>query len=81
MRCFQYLVDVIGVGEHDLIRVLAGDWNDDIVRSYVPNDLKAEVHDKGESTLNSAKACYVLDHCERMLNYVGDKKAAEETHA
>jgi hypothetical protein len=24
MRCFQHLVDVIGVGEHDLIRVLAG---------------------------------------------------------
>jgi hypothetical protein len=81
MRCFQHLVDVIGVGEHDLIRVLAGDWNDDIVRSYVPDDLKAEVRDKGESTLNSAMACYVLDHYERMLNYVGDKKAPEEAHA
>jgi hypothetical protein len=80
MRCFQHLVNVIGVGEHDLIRVLAGDWNDDIVRSYVPDDLKVEVHDKGESTLNSAMACYVLDHYARMLNYLGDGKAAENAH-
>ncbi len=81
MRSFRHLVDVIGVGEHGITRVLMGDWNDGIVVSQVPNDLKAEVREKGETTLNSAMACYVLDHYARLLHYAGDSKTAEEAHA
>ena len=78
MRSFRHLVDVIGVGEHGLMRVLKGDWNDGIVVNLVPKDLTAEVAEKGETALNSAMACYVLDHYARMMSFLGDKKVAEE---
>jgi cellobiose phosphorylase len=81
MRSFRHLVDVIGVGEHGLIRVLHGDWNDGIVESQVPADLKGEVAEKGESLLNSAMACYVLDHYARLLGYVGEDKVAAEARS
>jgi len=78
MRAFRHFVDVIGVGEHGLIRVLHGDWNDGIVENLVPAELKGEVAEKGESLLNSAMACYVLDHYARLLAYMGDAKVAAE---
>lgn len=78
MRSFRHLVDVIGVGEHGIMRVLMGDWNDGIVVSQVPNNLKAEVREKGESALNSAMASYVLAHYARLLRYLGDDKVADE---
>ncbi len=77
-RAFRHLVDVIGVGEHGLMRVLRGDWNDGIVENLVPAELKDEVAKQGESLLNSAMACYVLDHYARLLGYVGEAKVAEE---
>jgi hypothetical protein len=78
MRSFRHLVDVIGVGEHGLARVLKGDWNDGIVVNLVPAEYTTEVAEKGETALNSAMACYVLDHYARMLGYLGDNKVAEE---
>lgn len=78
MRSFRHLVDVIGVGEHGLMRVLKGDWNDGIVVNLVPAEYTAEVAEKGETALNSAMACYVMDHYARMLSYLGDSKVAEE---
>ena len=81
MRSFRHLVDVIGVGEHGLMRVLRGDWNDGIIESQVPPALKDEVAQKGESLLNSAMACYVLDHYARLLSYVGASEVSEEAGA
>jgi cellobiose phosphorylase len=78
MRSFRHLVDVIGVGEHGLARVLKGDWNDGIVVNLVPAEYTTEVAEKGETALNSAMACYVLDHYARLLSYLGDAKVAEE---
>ena len=80
MRSFRHLVDVIGVGEHGLARVLMGDWNDSIVVALVPNERKAEVREKGETALNAAMACYVLDHYARMLRFLGETQTAEEAH-
>jgi hypothetical protein len=80
MRSFRHLVDVIGVGEHGLARVLMGDWNDMIVIALVPNERKAEVGEKGESLLNAAMASYVLAHYARMLAFAGDAHAAMEAH-
>ena len=77
MRSFRHLVDVIGVGEHGLARVLKGDWNDGIVVNLVPAEYTTEVAEKGETALNSAMACYVLDHYARMLGYLGNGKVAE----
>ena len=81
MRSFRHLVDKIGVGEHGLMRILKGDWNDGIVSSQVPPERTEEVAERGESSLNSAMACYVMDHYARLLSFVGDTKVAAEARA
>jgi hypothetical protein len=80
-RSFTHLVEDIGVGQHGLMRLSNGDWNDDIVVGHVPQAQAAEVRQHGESVLNAAMACYVLDHYARLLNYIGDTKAADEARA
>ena len=68
-RSYTHLVEDIGVGQHGLMRLFNGDWNDDIVVGHVPQAQAAEVRQYGESVLNAAMACYVLDHYARLLNY------------
>jgi hypothetical protein len=80
-RSFVHLVEGIGVGQHGLMRLSNGDWNDDIVVGHVPQALADEVRRDGESVLNAAMACYVLDYYARLLTYIGDAKAATEAHA
>ncbi|MGA9799283.1 MAG: hypothetical protein WBQ68_09755 [Terriglobales bacterium] len=80
-RSFVHLVEGIGVGQHGLMRLSNGDWNDDIVVGHVPQALADEVRRDGESVLNAAMACYVLDYYARLLSYIGDAKAATEAHA
>src|SRR5579862_1511787 len=80
-RSFKHLVEGIGVGQHGLMRLSNGDWNDDIVVGHVPQALADEVRRDGESVLNAAMAGYVLDYYARLLTYLGDTKAAGEAHA
>jgi len=80
-QSFVQLVEGIGVGQHGLMRLSNGDWNDDIVVGHVPEALAEEVREQGESVLNAAMACYVLDYYARLLSYVGDAKAAGEGRA
>ncbi len=80
-RSFAHLVEGIGVGKHGLMRLSNGDWNDDIVVGHVSQALADEVRQDGESVLNAAMACYVLDYYSRLLNYMGDTKAADQAHA
>jgi Glycosyl hydrolase 36 superfamily, catalytic domain/Glycosyltransferase family 36 len=80
-RSFAHLVEGIGVGKHGLMRLSNGDWNDDVVVGHVPQALADEVRKEGESVLNAAMACYVLDYYSRLLTYDGDKKAADEARA
>ena len=40
-----------------------------------------EVSEKAETTLNSAMACYVLEHYARLLSYAGETSVAAEAHA
>ena len=77
-RAFSHLVNVIGTGQHGLLRLAMGDWNDGIVSGRVPDKYVHEVHEQGESVLNAAMASYVLDFYGRMLDYVGENTAAQE---
>ncbi len=63
------------------MRLAMGDWNDGIVVGRVPEKYNQEVHAQGESVLNAAMACYVLDFYARMLDYIGDTANAAEAHA
>jgi hypothetical protein len=80
-RSYTHLVEGIGVGEHGLMRLSNGDWNDAVVLSPVPPERLAEVRQHGESVLNAAMACYVLDYYARLLRSIGDTKMAGEAHA
>ena len=78
-RAYTHLVNEIGTGQHGLLKMLMGDWNDTIVRGRVAEKYMPEVHQQGESVLNSAMASYVLDFYGRMLDYAGEKQAAQES--
>ncbi len=54
---FDHLVNVVGTGEHGLIRLRTGDWSDGITWFTEDPSLTEE---KGESTFNTAFASVVL---------------------
>jgi hypothetical protein len=80
-RSYIHLVEGIGVGEHGLMRLSNGDWNDDVVVGHVPPALAEDVRKNGESVLNAAMSCYVLDYYAQLLSYTGDAKTAGEARA
>jgi len=62
---FDHLVNVVGVGEHNLIRLRTGDWSDGIVWFTDDSSLAEE---KGESTFNTAFATAVLPYMAQALS-------------
>ena len=81
VRCYRHMTLVTGTGQHDLMRLSNGDWNDGAVVGFVPKDQHEDVRQHGESTLNAAFATYTLDLYARMLSFAGDNKLATETKA
>jgi hypothetical protein len=77
-RSYTHLTVGIGVGKHGLMRLSNGDWNDNVVVGHVSPAQAAVVRQQGESVLNAAMACYVLDYYAQMLRSIGDVKLAEE---
>lgn len=80
-RSYVHLTKTIGVGQHGLMRMLTGDFNDTVVDGRVPKELIDEAYDQGESVLNSAMACYVLDYYAKMLVFAGDPDNAAAARA
>jgi hypothetical protein len=72
LRCYKYLTQDVKTGEHGLMRMLQDDWNDALVRAWVPQSDVKECVQKGESVVNSAMAAYVFEYYARMLGYAGD---------
>lgn len=56
-RAVRHLFDVVGTGEHGLVRVQSGDWSDGIVFRAPDRALAKE---KGESVPNTQMALHVL---------------------
>ncbi len=79
--CYHYTVEKIGVGEHGLMRLSNGDWNDGIVLEFVtkPKDRKA-IRKYAESVLNASMASYVLKLYSHMLTYMGDTELAKDSY-
>jgi hypothetical protein len=80
-RSYRHLVESIGAGEHGLMRLSNGDWNDSVVVGNIPPALHEEIRQKAESVLNAAMACYVLDHYGRLLDFAGSKLLAADARA
>ena len=79
-RCYRHLTDKIGTGEHGLIRLLNGDWNDSLAmwHTLLPKHRMGEIVPGTESVLDSAMAGYVFDHYARLLSYIGETGPAAE---
>lgn len=80
-RSYDHLTKGIGVGKHGLMRLSNGDWNDNVVVGHVTPKLAEQVRQEGESVLNAAMACYVLDYYAQMLASIGDTKSAQDARA
>ena len=80
-HAYRHMTESIGVGPHGLMRIGNGDWNDSIVVNRLSPAQVAEVSQRGESVLNAAMACYVLDYYARMLDYAGGSPLADEARA
>lgn len=72
-RCYKRMKEGVGTGQHGLMRIGQGDWNDTMVPAQVPTTSMRDCVDKGESVLNSAMAAYVFDYYARMLAYSGSE--------
>jgi hypothetical protein len=75
-RCYTHLVEQTGTGKHGLQRLSNGDWNDDVVLGYVPEEQRDEVAKVGESVLNAAMASYALEIYARLLRYAKEERLA-----
>jgi hypothetical protein len=80
-KTFKHFTQDIGVGQHGLMRLSNGDWNDEVVVMRGSADSFEGIRKVGESVLNAAMASYVLDHYARLLAYIGDKDDAEASQA
>ena len=67
-RSFVHLTTAIGVGQHGLLRLFNGDWNDSIVYTHLTPEQQQKVLSEGESVLNAAMATYVFDYFATMLD-------------
>ncbi len=73
IECFGHLLNNIGVGTHQLIRMCQGDWNDMIIMSDSWKYMFSTIQ-YGESTLNTAIASYVLEKLAQLFEALdGDR--------
>ncbi len=77
MLAYKYAIEDIGLGEHGLMRMRTGDWNDQAVYGRVPLHLTAYAQKNGESMLNSTIACYSFRIFGDMLAAIGKTEDAE----
>jgi hypothetical protein len=75
-RCYKHLIETTGTGQHGLLRLSNGDWNDNVVVGQLAPAVHAEVRKGAESVLNAAMATYVLDYYARLLTFAGDSDGA-----
>ncbi|HEY3289353.1 MAG TPA: hypothetical protein VGK87_04420, partial [Anaerolineae bacterium] len=76
----HHLIDTVGLGEHDLLRIGDGDWSDSIVIETALRELGLRVNlDNsrlhGESVPNSQMALYVLPRIAHLLEQRDTKLA------
>ncbi len=69
-RCFTFLRDTVGCGEHGLVRLLNSDWNDAVY--YIEKIPYNTIFFTGESHMNSAMAISILQ------NLIPQLKTAKE---
>ncbi len=72
-KCFIFLRDTIGIGEHGLIRLMNSDWNDTIY--YIEKVPYNNVFFDGESHMNSAMAISIFQELIPILEKASEEEA------
>lgn len=76
---YDHLINVVGIGEHGLLKVRTNDWNDEIMSLEL---LKTPVAIfRGESVVETAMATYVLPYFAELCDKKGDAAFAREARA
>jgi cellobiose phosphorylase len=70
---YKYATQNVGKGEHGLIRMKTGDWNDQAVYGRVPLTQTRTAQKFGESMLNSAMAVYSFKVFSEAAKLMGDQ--------
>jgi len=81
LLAYRYAQDEVGRGEHGLIRMRTGDWNDQAVYGRVPFTKTKYAQKHGESMLNSAIACYSFRVFGDLLSAIGNEEEAAVSFA
>jgi len=71
----DHLVNRVGTGAHNLIKVRTGDWNDIILFASFKNIPLTFLF--GESVFNTVMAIWVLNYFAQLVDIVGDNNFAE----
>lgn len=71
MLAYRYARDAVGRGEHGLVKMKTGDWNDQAVYGRVPFSKTKYAQKYAESMLNSAIAVYAYRAFGEMLTAFG----------
>ena len=79
LLAYHYAQTAVGRGEHGLVRMRTGDWNDQAVYGRVPFTKTKYAQKHGESMLNSAMACYSFRVFGDMLAAIGEEERAAES--
>lgn len=68
-RCARYLRDTVATGPHGLLRVMGGDWNDNLLLSHCKD--REECQATGESVMSAGMAAHILKRYAEMQKYAG----------
>jgi hypothetical protein len=76
-RCYNHLVKKTGTGQHGLIRLSTGDWNDNVILGHISPERHKEIEKQAESVLNAAMAIHALKVYSEMLDFLGKTELAK----
>jgi hypothetical protein len=79
MLAYRYVRDQVGRGEHGLVKMKTGDWNDQAVYGRVPFTKTKYAQKHGESMLNSTIAIHAYRSLGEMLRAYGRAEDAAES--
>ncbi len=79
-RAYRHLERDVGTGPHGLIRLKVSDWNDEMSFLCSGDAFFETIATavRGESTLNTAMACYILPRFAGLAEAAGDRKTAAD---
>lgn len=72
---YEQFLEVVGFGEHKLVRLLNCDHNDGLLNDlHIPTAQAGYVHEHGESVMNSAMAVFIFERFAELIRFSGSSR-------